>query len=176
MLRAPRVTRRTVRAGGALAKMLALLALAAAAIFLLYDTLNRARRAKACEENLRKIFRAIELHEMDRGVLPSLAYYPDEPRENTESLRVALENYGVDADACVCPAMPATLRDTGLTYIWNPALNGQKLPAGAPVWMVVDMTALSADLPPPHRGGYHVLYSDGSVKRISDPLRQLRGL
>jgi prepilin-type processing-associated H-X9-DG protein len=42
--------------------------------------------------------------------------------------------------------------------------------------MIVDLTALAVDVPAPHPGGCNVLYSDGVVRRVRDPLKSLRGL
>lgn len=163
--------------GRAMAKIVVLVLLSAVALSILYGVLVRAEAGKRCERNLLKIYRALELYELDRGELPALAYFPNEPKEDTDSLRLVLENFGVDANACVCPAHPTMIREMGLTYIWNTALNGQKMPRGAePTWMLVDLTALSTDLPASHFGGYNVLYSDGKVRRVRDPLRSLRGL
>ena len=47
---------------------------------------------------------------------------------------------------------------------------------GPPVWMLVEMTAVSSDLPAPHLGQCNVLFTDGSIRRIRDPLKELPGL
>ena len=64
-----------------------------------------------------------------------------------------------------------------MTYVWNVRLNARKIPKGqAREWMLVDIQVLSEDVPAPHLGRYHVLYSDGVVERIQDPRQQLPGL
>lgn len=165
------------KSGRALAKVLALVITVGIVLSVLYYFLVQVRRGKECEANLLKIYRALELYELDRGELPALAYYPDDPKEDPDSLRVVLESYGVDAISSVCPSAPASIAETGLSYIWNSALNGKKMPrSGEPVWLLVDITGLSVDVPAPHLRRYNVLYSDGRVRKVASPLRELKGL
>ena len=142
-----------------------------------YVMTAHSKERKACDANLKKIYHALELYEVDRGSMPSLAYFPTDPQADADSLSVVLESYGADARACVCPAMHAVLREMGLTYIWNSSLNGKRIPRGGdPVWLLVEMSAISEDLPAPHLGHFNVLFSDGSVRHISDPRKELPGL
>ncbi len=165
------------RQGGLLAKFIILLAVGALALAILFQVTSSVRAEQLCESRLQRIHRALELYEIERGTLPQLSFYPDDPREGPDSLRGALENYGVEYETCVCPRAPRLLREAGQTYLWNARLSGQKMPRGStPVWMLVDMAALSSDVPAPHWDGYHVLFSDGSVKRVRDPQRELEGL
>jgi prepilin-type processing-associated H-X9-DG protein len=129
-----------------------------------------------CAANLRRIYSAMELYEIDRGTLPRLALFPDEPKQDNDSLPVALRPFGAEGDVCVCPSLPADHRALGLTYVWNVQLNGKKLKgAGPPAWMLVEVSALSDNVPPPHPGGYNVLYTDGSVQRSRTPPPGLQG-
>lgn len=163
--------------GGIWVRVCFIAAAAALVIMGLLYILTQMRRAAQCSAHLQSIYRALELYEMDRGTLPTLAYFPDQPLEDTDSLRVVLEPYGLVPDRCICPQSRPIQRAEGLTYLWNVQLNGQRLPRGADaVWMLVDMNALSADVPAPHFGRYHALFSDGSVRRIRDPFRELPGL
>ena len=144
---------------------------------IIYLLLVELRHSFDCQANLRTLYRALEMYEMERGSLPKLAYFPDLPTEDTDSLRVVLESFGAGGAACVCPGAPANLREFGLTYVWNVRLNNRKIPRGADrEWMLVDIQALSKDVPAPHLGRYHVLYSDGQVERIADPQSVLNGL
>lgn len=157
--------------------LLFLLSVGTAVAGLFYLLSQQAADRRTCESNLKRIFRALEACEVDRGSLPSLAYFPADPINDAESLPVALESYGADPQACVCPALHAVLRDMGLTYVWNIALSSKRIPRdGEPVWMIVEMTAINADLPAPHVGFYNVLFSDGSVRRVRNPLKELPGL
>jgi hypothetical protein len=54
--------------------------------------------------------------------------------------------------------------------IWNVRLNGKKIPRGEErQWMLVEMNALSTDVPAPHLRRYNVLYSDGAVEQVRRP-------
>ncbi len=143
----------------------------------IYATMHALRMSFECQANLRTLYRALELYEMERGSLPKLAFYPDEPTEDTDSLRVVLEPFGATGAAARCPCAPANLKEVGLSYIWNTRLNGRKMPKGEErEWMLVEVQALSSDVPAPHWGAYHALFSDGKVERITGPKRQLEGL
>ncbi len=135
------------------------------------------RGSIACASNLETIYRALSLYEVERGALPALAFYPDDPMNDNDSLAVALETYGLTRTQCICPAAREIQRNEGQTYLWNTALNGQRIPHDKePVWMLVDMNALSDEVPASHLGRYNALFSDGKVRRIRDPRRELPNL
>jgi hypothetical protein len=158
-------------------RLCAFIAALGVAMSILLYVLTQIRRTAQCEANLLSIYRALELYEMERGTLPGLAYFPDLPMEDADSLRVVLEPYGLSPDRCLCPQSKPIQRAEGLTYIWNVQLNGQRIPRGTnAVWMLVDMEVLSDDVPAPHLGRYNVLYSDGVVRRVREPKRELPGL
>ena len=163
--------------GGLIGKFLLLVGTSAAAVAALFVVTGTMRKNQQCEGRLGQIHRALELYEIERGTLPALAFYPDDPREGADSLRGALEHYGVEYETCICPAEAQVIRDAGQTFLWNAALSGRKMPrGGTSVWMLVEISALTADVPAPHWGGYHVLYSDGQVRTVRDPARELPGL
>jgi hypothetical protein len=164
-------------AGHVVAKVLLLVTVLGAALGVIYYLLQQVRLAMACGDNLRAVYRALELYEMERGTLPRLAYFPDNALEDGDSLRVVLEQYGASAAVCVCPHAPEAVAELGLSYLWNVRLNGKKISReDEPEWMLVDIQALSSDVSAPHLGRYSVLYTDGTVERISDPMEALRGL
>ena len=165
------------KSGHVLAKVLVLVAVLLGAVGILYFILYQVSLQKDCTKNLLRIYRAMELYEIDRGTLPRLAFFPDDPKQDADSLRVALESYGADAEACGCPTAPDSQTDLGLTYVWNVKLNNRKIPRDSePEWMLVEISALSADVPAPHLGQYNVLYTDGKVRRVKYPLQDLHGL
>lgn len=126
--------------------------------------------ARTCEARLHELYAFFELYELQHGVLPTLAFYPNEPRRDGRSLRVLVEQEGLNGEVCVCPAAPRLLREAGLTYLWNPALNGRRLAdQPEPRWMLVEVHALSDEVPRPHFGSYHVLFTDGRVVRCRQP-------
>jgi hypothetical protein len=131
--------------------------------------------ADAAARNLRAIYMALEWYELDQGRLPDLAFFPNDPLHDNDSLLVKLGKYGVTEEMTVPPDVPEALRDLSLCYVWNVDLNGRKLhEPGPPKWMLVNIQALSDDLPPPHLWRYHILYSDGQVERSRVPPPGLR--
>lgn len=123
-----------------------------------------------CEENLRSVFGALDRYENEWGRLPELAFFPEHLEESRDSLLNVLRRYGVTDLHCICPAMPANVQRSGITYVWNTRLNGrQRAALESPTWMLVEISALNPELPRPHAGGYQVLYTDGSVRRSPAP-------
>jgi hypothetical protein len=135
----------------------------------IYWTLMRASMTVRCSERLLRIYQALELYDMERGALPRLAFFPDEPMTDPDSIRVALEEYGVDHECWICPASHPSIANTGLSYIWNVRLNSVSLRSLTErQWMLVEINALSRDVAAPHFGRYNVLFTDGQVERRSD--------
>lgn len=160
------------RGGFTRAGLLVLLLAAGTAIFYIRHWTNASRAVGDCEHNLSRIYRALERYETEHGRLPRMAYFADEPMSDEDSIVVTLESLGASPDCFVCPGVRPRLRKLGLTYIWNTALNNQPLPHGTKprAWMLVEMTALSADIGAPHPEGYNVLYTDGSIQHLRRPL------
>jgi len=128
-----------------------------------------------CTDNLRRIFTALEMYEIERGTLPRLAFFPNDPRQDMDSINVALEEFGAHGTTCICPTTHPSHKLLGLTYLWNHDLSGSKLQEDKePVWMLVEINALSDQVPAPHLGLYNILYSDGSVRRSRTPPDGLR--
>lgn len=172
-----RPANRSARAGGILVRLLVIVALAASVFFVQHRMSVSTAEDQACKDNLRSLFRALELYEMDRGTLPTLAFFPDDPQNDADSLRTILEPYGAEAHFAICPATHPVLRDLGLTYVWNHRLNAKRIPrSGPPRWMLIEMTAAYADLPAPHSGHYNVLFTDGTVREVHNPLQEFNGL
>ena len=127
-----------------------------------------------CRANLTQVYKALELYSLERGTLPNLAFYPESPQRGGDSLVKILRKFGLDHHA-ICPSAPDAVAWTGLTYVWNPMLNGKRFEEiQEPVWIVVDIQAVSTEVPPPHLGAYLVLYSDGSILETQDPPAVLR--
>jgi hypothetical protein len=163
--------------GHVLVKVLVLITVLLGAVGVIYYILYQVSLQKDCTDNLIRIYSAMEMYEIDRGALPRLAFFPDDPKQDSDSLRVALEAYGADAKACLCPTAPDSQTELGLAYVWNVKLNGRKMARDSdPEWMLVEISALSADVPAPHLGQYNVLYTDGKVRRVKYPLQDLHGL
>ncbi|HEY8240304.1 MAG TPA: hypothetical protein VIH35_02610 [Kiritimatiellia bacterium] len=165
------------RGGHVLTKVVILVAVLLLAVAILYYMLYQMSQQQACGKNLQQIHRALQLYEIDRGTLPRLAFFPDDAKQDRDSLRVVLEPYGADGTTCECPSLPDVLSELGLTYVWNVALNGKKTPRDDDsTWMLVEICALTTDVPAPHMGQYNVLYTDGKVRRVKNPTQELTGL
>ncbi len=142
----------------------------------IYYVLMQVTKSIQCTDQLSRIYQALELFEMDRGSLPRLAFFPDEPMTDPDSIRVVLEEYGVDSSAWVCPSSHPKIASLGLSYAWNIRLNGSNLRSFKErQWMLIEINALSEEIPSPHFGHYNVLYTDGTVERINNPIQTLKG-
>ena len=121
-----------------------------------------------CQHNLKQI--ALVL--MTSGALPNAAFYPKgDPKSDPQSLRVLLKQ--IPGEMLVCPSMPAALKEKGLTFLWNDQLNGKSLLA-ARTWVLIEMSCLAEKPVAPHSGNFHILYTDGSVKSVSQPPKEIR--
>lgn len=138
-------------------------------LILLMNNLTRGLYAeRECKARMERIYMALELHELANGHLPKLEFYPDNPREGRESLRAVLAPYGLNGSDCVCPSAHPLVREKGLSYLWNVALNNQSLSGRQqPDWMLIEIEALNPKLHGPHFRQYHILYTDGKVQRTS---------
>ncbi len=156
--------------GMAATQTLMILTAAGAVGILAFWLVREQTRAHQCVRNLKHIYQAIELYEIDHGRLPSLALYPNDPQHGSDSLLVALYPYGVEEHTGICPGTPPFTREQGLSYIWNIRLNGQSLSRyGEPKWMLIGINALSDRVRAPHLRGHHVLYTDGTVRAYREP-------
>jgi len=140
-------------------------------LVLLLNRLNvQLRETRACQERLERIYQVLARYEREQGRLPSLEMFPEDPLNDAGSLLTALEPHGLEPHWGVCPSAPDTLARHGMTYLWNPALNHSSLTERPDItWVLVDLQALDAQVPGPHFGSYHILYSDGSVERSTTP-------
>ncbi len=138
--------------------------------FTIYVTQDLRSMDLRCEENLLSIYGALSRYENEWGRLPDLAFFPEHPEESRDGLLSVLRRYGVTDLHCICPALPQNVQRLGITYVWNTALNGRsRASIDAPIWMLVEISALNPDLPRPHNNAYHVLYTDGTVRREAHP-------
>jgi hypothetical protein len=138
--------------------------------FAIYVTQQLRSMDQRCEENLASIFGALNRYENEWGRLPELAFFPDHPEESRDSLLSVLRRYGVTDLHCVCPALPQNVQRLGITYVWNSSLSGRaRASLAEPTWMLVEISALNPQLAAPHANRYHVLYSDGTVRKEPHP-------
>lgn len=129
------------------------------------------QNTEACRIQLENIYQALRNYEQEHGRLPALELYPVDPAENEETLLRILERQpGFDPAWLQCPGSAEVLREQGITYLWNTELNQSTLSDREQItWVLVDMQALDENLPGPHFGQVHILYTDGRVERSDDP-------
>ena len=169
--------RRSAERGFTLIELLGTVLILATVAFAVAHHLHQRRLTRRCAEQLWHIYTALEMYEIDRGTLPRLAFFPNDPKQDADSLVTVIQPYAAAEGLTVCPAAPASQRALGLTYVWNVENNGHKLhPPGVPKWMLVEIQALSESVPAPHEGRYHILYTDGQVELSKNPPPDLRRL
>jgi hypothetical protein len=135
---------------------------------------RQVREAHGCEQNLLRMYDMLRLYENDHGSLPPLKMFPQEAVADPESLVYVLKPYGLDPADAVCPAASGVLREHGISYLWNTALNNSSLlNRPEPTWVLVDLQALDDRVPGPHFGGYAILYTDRRVERTHLPPHSL---
>lgn len=140
--------------------------------------LNRLNRqleyAERCEEQLLTIYDILTVYEQQHGRLPDLELFPEDPEENEQSLLHILGQFENAPHLAVCPAAHNVLREHGLSYLWNTALNQSSLiNRKESTWVLVDIQALDDQMSGPHFGSYHILYTDGRVERSPSPPHSL---
>jgi len=162
------------RRGHAVLKIIVLTGVLAAVMALIYIVLIQAARTVTCRDQLTRIYQALEVYEMSHGAMPRLAFYPEQPLSDIESICVALEAYGLEPETWVCPGSHRVIANTGLSYIWNTRLNGRSLRSfREPQWLLAEIHALAPDVPRPHLGYCNVLFTDGSIQRVRYPAQEI---
>ncbi len=149
-----------------------------------YVEAQKSAKSADCISNLRNIYMAVQMYEMDFERLPDAKFYPDSPKEDPKSIVNLLSNYIDDKRVFICPSMPAELASKSLTYIWNDSYNSRlidSIPNKSFGWLMTDMTAVDSKIPPPHQGSYNVVFLDGHAESVKEtaflppPLAQLGG-
>lgn len=103
------------------------------------------------------------------GALPNAAFYPQgDPKKDPKSILNLTE--GAVPQLFVSPFAPEALKQKGLTFAWNDAVNGKDISLlPKDTWLLIDLAAFIADpaVPKPHR--YLVLYADGRALALNSP-------
>lgn len=143
-------------------------------LLLVFQRLSERMEVNAAKVQLQEIYTALAQYEHRNGALPVLDLYPANPISGAGSIRFELSRYVRDPDVFVSPAGHPYLRRSGLTYLWNPALNGQPLHGGGTNdWMLMDIQALDPRAPQAHPGGYLTLFRNGDIRLLSAPPESL---
>ncbi len=135
--------------------------------------LEAAKSAKSadCISNLRNIYMALQMYEMDFEALPDARFYPESPKNDPKSILNVLSSYIDDKKVFICPSMPSDLMAKSLTYIWNDSYNNKFMDSISNKefsWLLTDMTAVDSKIPPPHQGSYNVVFVDGHAESIKE--------
>ena len=155
--------------------LLILLMIISLFLVLHYANYNLAQ-ANQCRAQMKRIYGALGFYEVQNGHLPDLSFYPDNSREDKDSIRVVLEAYGLNAADTICPKAQPLVRESGLSYLWNVNLNHQVLSASQQSeWLITEIEVMSNQIKGPHFGQYHVMYTDGHVKRTATVPHEIPG-
>ncbi len=120
-------------------------------------------RERECINNLKNIYQAVTMFEMDNGTLPAAKFFPSSASDN-RGIHFILAQYGARG-VMFCPSLPAQLNNYGTNYIWNDEFSGKSMgsvPSGT--WLMTEMTAVNKKIPSPHMAGFSVLYAGGNAQ------------
>lgn len=135
-----------------------------------YGNVTRLAYQKTCESNLRQLYMAFQMYDINNGALPQAKFYPKNPKKDPQSLyNVLPASY---RPLLVCPVYPPAIKDKGLTYIYNDNLAGRSLGLvrnPRETWLLTEMNAVYDEIPLPHPGGFHILYCDGHIEVTKEP-------
>jgi len=101
------------------------------------------------------------------GTLPKAALYPkSDPRKDPKSIMRLIQ--GAPPQMFISPFAPEPLRQKGLTFAWNDAVNGKRL-SSLPrnTWLLIDLAAFIADPKVPKPRKYLILYANGKAMAVS---------
>ena len=132
-----------------------------------YVAAKKKATALFCRNNLSQINQAITMFEMQNNDrLPDAVFYPKEP-DDPKAINNILKSF-CGTKVFICPSLPDELKKRGLTYIWNDEFSNKRRDRmGDPgkKWLMIEMTAVDSKIPPPHSGGYNILYVDGHIEQ-----------
>ncbi|MDD5679833.1 MAG: hypothetical protein PHI59_01135 [Candidatus Omnitrophica bacterium] len=136
-----------------------------------YLEAEKSARSVDCLSNLRNIYMALQMYEMDYERLPDAKFYPESPKDDPRSIVNILSNYIDDKKVFICPSMPSELAAKSLTYVWNDSYNNKFIDSVSNKefsWLMTDMTAVDPKIPPPHQGAYNVIFVDGHAESVKE--------
>ena len=87
--------------GFVLVKTLLLTAICLLVAAVIYVAVRQHTLALMCEDNMDRIYTALEMYEIERGTLPRLAFFPNDPVRDVDSLNVVLDEL-----SCSVPSAP----------------------------------------------------------------------
>lgn len=131
--------------------------------------LDKARETQ-CLVQLKQVYQALTLFELDHGGLPNAALFPGKELKTRDprSLANVLKPYLAGSGVLLCAGASPDLKAYGISYAWNSNLNGRSLASirnPRQAGLLIDANALIGK--PAHRNGWNVLYADGVVRFTS---------
>jgi len=152
--------------------VLAIIATLAALAYPVYQRTVASGRAAACTSNLRQLGVALNAYLNDNNMMmPALQILRNSTSQNVPVIDNTLNKYIPDSRVFACPAdNQGFATNTGTSYCWNVALNGQAVASLNFLSFVTDSTHIPilAD-----KEGFHpyldnkvnILYADGHVTK-----------
>ena len=117
-----------------------------------------------CMNNLRQVGQMLQMYHLSEGKYPDAAFYPKDPWNGNDSIRVILEGRNKNKGVWCCPALPGQLLNRGLTYVYNDGIAGKsRVRNPAKKWVMIEINCVSKNAPQPHPGGFNILFADGHV-------------
>lgn len=119
-----------------------------------------------CKRNLQQIGQAIIMYEMGQGHYPDAKFFPEKPAKDPKSIMQIMKNAGAGLPKTmwICPAAPTQLSQKQLTFVYNDTFAGRTaLREPSRAWLLIEVNCVSNKVPPPHPGGYNILFADGHV-------------
>jgi len=122
---------KAIRAGFTLIELLvviAIIAVLAALLTPVYKRVTATGHATACISNLRQIGTGLSAYLSDHdNTMPTLMTAREKDTEEVPVIDNTLDKYIPQKKVFACPADDHFAKDSGTSYIWNTALNGQPL-------------------------------------------------
>ncbi len=114
-----------------------------------------------CVHNLSQLGQLLRMYVLENGHYPDAAFFPGDTVKGANSIRKLL---GGPSQLWTCSALPEQLRKQGLTFVYNSEIAGKSsLKNPQKKWVLIEMTCVTNNVPPPHPNGYNILFADGHV-------------
>ncbi|MHB8995272.1 MAG: prepilin-type N-terminal cleavage/methylation domain-containing protein [Armatimonadota bacterium] len=101
--------------------------------------------------------------------LPQAWFYPPDNHPAREQYNIVniMARQRVPKQFFICPSAPEELKARGCCYLYNDRLSNRNLDSidrPGETWLMMDVNAVTSEVPPAHNEGCNVLFCDGHVK------------